>query len=162
MIILGIDPGLNNTGYGLVELDSDCHRLIEAGVIRTKASKPLETRLAELYNGLEEVSNEFKPDVFAIEELYSHYNHPKTAVIMGHARGVLFLVAGKSEIPVFSYPATMIKKSLTGSGHASKEQVASMIKRTFNCNEMNVQADVTDALAAALCHIAHEGRGGVF
>jgi len=162
MKILGVDPGLNATGYGLVETGKDCLTLIEAGIIRTKPRVPLEKRLSELYKGLDEVVQEFSPDVFSVEELYSHYKHPKTAVIMGHARGALLVVAGNAEIPVFSYSATMIKKSLTGAGHATKEQVASMIARTFNCGEMNVQADVTDALAAALCHINHENYGGVF
>jgi len=153
MKVLGVDPGLNITGYGLVDASSDSPRLIEAGVIRSKPSKPLEMRLLELYNGIEDIINEFRPDVLSVEELYSHYKHPRTAVIMGHARGVFFLVAGKAHIPVFSYSATRIKKSLTGTGHASKEQIARMIKATLNCPDLNVVSDVTDAIAAALCHI---------
>lgn len=153
MNILGIDPGLNVTGYGLVMMDDSCNRLLEAGVIRTKPSHPLERRLVELYSGLGEIIAEFAPDVCAVEEIYAHYRHPRTAVIMGHARGALFLVAGKAEIPVFSYAATRIKKSLTGSGHASKEQISRMIASTLNCSGAVLPADATDALAAALCHI---------
>jgi crossover junction endodeoxyribonuclease RuvC len=122
----------------------------------------LEQRLAELYSGLEDVCREFHPDVFAVEEIYSNYKYPKTAVIMGHARGVLFLAAGTAGIPVFSYSATRIKKSLTGSGHASKEQISRMVSATLNCGEINMSSDVTDAVAAALCHINAVSHGGFF
>ena len=159
MKVLGVDPGLNITGYGLVDTSSDSPQLIEAGVIRSKPSKPLEMRLLELHNGLEDIINEFRPDVLSVEELYSHYKHPRTAVIMGHARGVFFLAAGKANIPVFSYSATRIKKSLTGTGHASKEQIARMIKATLNCPDLNVVSDVTDAIATALCHINAVSHG---
>jgi len=161
MRVLGIDPGLNITGYGLVETGSEGQKLIEVGEIKSKASLPLEQRLFELFNGLEDVTKDLRPDVLAVEELYSHYKHPRTAVIMGHARGVLFLVAGKADIPVFSYSATRIKKSLTGRGHASKEQVAKMISSTLKCGEINGHPDITDAVAVALCHINAVSHGGV-
>jgi crossover junction endodeoxyribonuclease RuvC len=89
----------------------------------------------------------------AIEELYSHYAHPKTAVIMGHVRGLFFLLAGKSGIPVYSYSATRIKKSVSGAGHASKEQVASMVATLLNFDVTDSPADVTDAIATAICHL---------
>ena len=161
MKILGIDPGLNTTGYGLVDTVSGGLKLIEAGIIRSTSSLPLEKRLLELYSGLEEVIKEFTPDVLSVEDLYSHYKHPKTAVIMGHARGVLYLAASRAGIPVFSYSATRIKKSLTGAGHATKEQVSSMIANTFKLSGLNVPADATDAVAAALCHINTVSHGGV-
>lgn len=160
MRILGIDPGLNITGYGFVEAGSGTPCLVEAGVIRSKPSQPLEIRLLELFRGLEEILREHTPDVLSVEELYSHYKHPKTAVIMGHARGVLFLAAGKAGIPVYSYSATRIKKSLTGVGRASKEQVAAMVSSTLGCGDTESVFDVTDAIAAALCHInvlTHQG-----
>jgi len=160
MRVLGIDPGLNITGYGIVDSGEGEPRLVEAGIIRSKTKMPLQQRLFELYNGLDEVVKELCPDVFSVEELYSHYNHPKTAVVMGHARGVLFLVAGKENIPVYSYSATRIKKSLTGVGRATKEQVASMISSCMNCGDLDVKADVTDAIAAALCHINVVSHGG--
>ncbi len=161
MTILGIDPGLRVTGYGLVKSSERGPVLIEAGEIRSKPSNPLERRLAELFHGLKDVVEEFKPDVIAIEELYSHYKHPRTAVIMGHTRGVFFLVAGIAGIPVFSYSATRIKKSLTGAGHASKDQVAGMIARTLSCTDAAGHADVTDAIAAALCHLNAVSHGGM-
>lgn len=153
MKILGIDPGLNNTGYGLIDASGGRLRLIEAGIIHSKASQSLEKRLVELSSGLEEVIRDLHPDVCSVEEIYSHYSHPKTAVIMGHARGVCFLVAGIANIPVYSYSATRIKKSLTGNGRATKEQIASMVRRTVRCSEDEVKSDVTDAVAAALCHL---------
>ena len=152
MIILGIDPGLNITGYGLINDDNGAVNVIEAGVLRSKAAHPLERRLCDLYEGLNSLISEFVPDAVSVEEVYSHYNHPRTAVIMGHARGVLFLAAGKADIPVYSYSATRIKKSLTGSGRATKEQVSRMICSVLNCDTSSVPADVSDALAAALCH----------
>ena len=152
MRVLGIDPGLNITGYGLVEVCAEGQKLIEAGEIK---------RLFELYNGLEDVTKDLLPDVLAVEELYSHYNHPRTAVIMGHARGVLFLVAGKADIPVFSYSATRVKKSLTGRGHASKEQVAKMISSILKSGEIDGHPDITDAVAVALCHINAVSHGDV-
>ena len=161
MRVLGVDPGLGVTGYGIVETGSEGPFLIEAGEIKSKTSLPLEQRLFELHNGLEDVRKEFQPDVFAIEELYSHYKHPRTAVIMGHARGVLFLVAGQADIPVFSYSATRIKKSLTGMGHASKEQIAKMVSSTLNYGEIKAGSDVTDAIAVALCHINTISHGGL-
>jgi len=162
MRVLGVDPGLGITGYGIIDAGSERPVLIEAGEIKSRTSLPLERRLFELHKGLDDVSQEFQPDVFAVEELYCHYKHPRTAVIMGHARGVLFLVAGKANIPVFSYSATRIKKSLTGVGRASKEQIAKMVSSTLNCGEIKAGSDVTDAIAAALCHINTVSHGGLF
>ena len=161
MRILGVDPGLGITGYGLVDVGAEGPELIEAGEIKSKTSLPLQRRLSELYDGLEEVANEFRPDAVAVEELYSNYKHPRTAVIMGHARGVLFLVAGKAGIPVFSYSSTRVKKSITGMGHASKEQVARMVSQILNFDEIEKRSDVTDAIAVALCHINAVSHGDI-
>ncbi|MHB9030975.1 MAG: crossover junction endodeoxyribonuclease RuvC [Candidatus Latescibacterota bacterium] len=160
MLVLGVDPGLGTTGYALVENRADGPRLIEAGVITSKPSHSLERRLLELYSSFESIIDEYRPQVVAIEELYSHYEHPKTAVVMGHARGVFFLLAGKAGIPVCSYSATRIKKSLTGVGHATKEQVALMLARILRCDPFGGPADVTDAVATALCHINAISHGG--
>ena len=161
MKILGVDPGLQITGYGLLDENNGNPVLIEAGVIRSISKKTLEQRLLDLYTGLNAIMKEFRPDVLSVEELYSHYNHPRTAVIMGHARGIIFLTAGMAGIPVFSYSSTRIKKSLTGSGHASKDQVARMICRVMQCDEIAGPVDVTDALAAALCHLNVISHGGI-
>ncbi len=161
MRVLGIDPGLNITGYGLVEADAGRICLVEAGEIRSSVKEPLESRLNELYSGLSDVVEEFTPDVIAFEELYAHYQHPRTAIIMGHARGVLFLVAGQAGIPVCSYGATRVKKSITGVGNASKQQVSRMVVDVLACGDVPGRPDVTDAIAVALCHINASSHGDI-
>ena len=150
--ILGVDPGLNTTGYGVIEVVHGVIRLIEAGVIRSKPSHTLEQRVAELHEGLCDVIRSLSPSVMAIEQLYSHYERPRTAILMGHARGVLCLAAAQHQIPVHHYTATQIKRMLTGSGRASKSQMQSAI-----CLQLKLAAppdppDVADALAGALTH----------
>jgi crossover junction endodeoxyribonuclease RuvC len=154
MRILGIDPGLERTGYGVVELAGGvgAPRLIEAGVIRTRRTDPLPVRLAEIQEGLASVLAEFKPQAMAVEELYSHYGHPRTAILMGHARGVALLAAAQAGVPVTSYGATHIKKALVGSGHAGKEQMQRAIQSHFGLKKPPEPPDVADALAVALCH----------
>ena len=154
MRILGIDPGLQRTGYGVVEVPdgAGAPRLLEAGVVRTSADDPLEARLAELAAGLATVFADFRPDAVAIEELYSHYAHPRTAILMGHARGVAYLAAAQAGAAVTSYASTHIKKALLGSGHASKEQMQRAIQSQFGLRKAPEPPDVADALAVALCH----------
>lgn len=154
-VYIGIDPGLGVTGYGVLECLGDHIELKEAGVIKTRRRLPMEERLAEIYSRLKEVFDEYKPELVVIEDLYSHYRHPKTAIIMGHARGAVFLSAAYSKIPVKSYGATMVKKSLTGNGRASKRQVQYMVRDRLGLNEIPASSDVADALAVALCHINH-------
>jgi len=154
MKILGIDPGLERTGYGVVEVPGGvgAPRLVEAGVIRTRPGDPLADRLAEIRSGLAGVIEEFRPDTVAVEQLYSHYKHPRTAILMGHARGIIFLTAAEAGLALTSYGATMIKKSLVGSGHASKPQVQRAIQSLFGLKDPPEPPDVADALAVALCH----------
>ncbi len=159
MRVLGIDPGLNITGYGILNLNGSKLSVVEAGVIRTNARDDMASRLCVIGSELGEIIGQFSPEVMAIEELYSHYGHPKTAIIMGHARGVIFLKAGESGIPVFPYAATRIKKSLTGNGRASKQQMQLMIKSTLGLNEIPEPADAADALAVALCHVSATQHG---
>jgi crossover junction endodeoxyribonuclease RuvC len=150
-VILGVDPGLEITGYAVLEPGP---RVREAGVIRGSegARLGLEERLRNLYDGLEEVMELFHPQVMVVEQLYSHYNHPRTAILMAHARGVLFLAAGQRGIPVISYNATQIKKTVTGNGRAPKDQVQRTIQRELGLVKLPEPPDVADALAAALCH----------
>jgi crossover junction endodeoxyribonuclease RuvC len=155
MLILGIDPGLNTTGYGLVRALANRCTLIEAGVIRTPSSKEesdLGLRLKILHDGITDIVKQYSPDAMAIEQLYSHYSHPRTAIIMGHARGVLLLSAGSHSVPVQHYSATRIKKTITGHGRADKLSVQATIMRELNLLKPPEPFDVTDALAAALCH----------
>jgi len=152
MRVLGIDPGLNITGYGMVDWQDESIQLIEAGVVRTNTSRPMAERLNEISGEIDGIISQFSPDVMAIEELYSHYQHPRTAIIMGHARGVVFAGAARAGISVCSYAATRVKKSLTGNGRASKKQVQLMIRSTLGLTEVPEPADAADALAIALCH----------
>jgi len=152
MRVLGIDPGLNITGYALLESKRRRTALVEAGVIRTRVSDPMPLRLVEISTELQNIIAQFHPDALAIEEVYSHYEHPRTAIVMGHARGVAILEAARSGIEVFAYASTRVKKSLTGNGRASKLQVQKMIKSTLNLSVIPEPPDAADALAIALCH----------
>jgi crossover junction endodeoxyribonuclease RuvC len=115
MRILGIDPGLNITGYGVLEkvAGTQAPKLLEGGVVRGGGSdEELSDRLREIHNGIAEVITAHQPNAVAIEQLYSHYEHPRTSILMGHARGVIVLAAALARIPVFSYNATQIKKNV--------------------------------------------------
>ncbi len=150
--ILGIDPGLNTTGYGVLEACAAGLRLCEAGVIRSRASNSLSQRLAEIYQGVVEVLGAFSPQIMAVEELYSHYGRPRTAILMGHARGVICAAAALAGVPVVPYSATQVKRVLTGSGRAPKGQVQRAVQRELGLPGLPEPADVADALALALCH----------
>jgi crossover junction endodeoxyribonuclease RuvC len=152
MVILGIDPGLHITGYGVLKSVGNGTRVLEAGVIKTNERESFETKLKEIFSEIGAIIRQFKPDYIAVEELYSHYVHPRTAIIMGHARGIVFLQAARSKVPVISYASTRIKKSLTGNGRASKSQVQKMVRMTLKLKKEIASPDTADALAAALCH----------
>jgi crossover junction endodeoxyribonuclease RuvC len=162
--ILGIDPGLQLTGYAVIESAERGPAVCEAGVIRSsegRATTDLAPRLCSLYDGLVEVLDQFQPAVVAVEQLYAHYDHPRTAILMAHARGIIFLAAGQRQLPVISYNATSIKKTITGNGRAGKDQVQRTIQRELNLAQLPEPADVADALAAALCHYYHQRRGTI-
>ena len=150
--ILGIDPGLNITGYGILDKTDRQPKLVEAGVIRGKNRGTLAERVRDIHNGLADIINSFSPSALALEELYSHYQRPKTAILMGHARGVICLAAANAGISVVGYSATQVKKILTGSGRAPKSQVQFAVKRELGLSKMPEPADVADALAIAMCH----------
>jgi crossover junction endodeoxyribonuclease RuvC len=153
--VLGIDPGLHITGYAVIESGPRGPRVLEAGIIRSsegRAAADMAHRLASVYNGIVEVTGQFRPQVVAVEQLYAHYEHPRTAILMAHARGVILLAAGQAELPVVSYNATRIKKTITGNGRASKEQVQHTVQRELGLAKLPEPPDVADALAAALCH----------
>jgi crossover junction endodeoxyribonuclease RuvC len=151
--ILGIDPGLNVTGYGVIEIaTSRSPTVCEAGVVRGKSRESLTARLVEIHEGVVDVIKSLKPTAMALEQLYSHYNQPRTAILMGHARGVICLAASLAGIPVIHYSATQIKKVLTGNGRAPKSQMQQAIQRELSLPKLPEPADVADALAIALCH----------
>lgn len=150
--ILGIDPGLNITGYGVLEVSRNTVKVCEAGVVRGRTKQSLTARLAEIHAGVADVIESLKPEAMALEQLYAHYKHPRTAILMGHARGVICLAAAQVSVPVISYSATQIKKVLTGNGHAPKIQMQLAIRRELALAEVPDPPDVADALAIALCH----------
>jgi crossover junction endodeoxyribonuclease RuvC len=152
MRILGIDPGLNTTGYGVIEMAARGPRLIEAGVVRGTTRDSITARVLEIHQGLSEVIQSCGPQVMALEELYSHYERPKTAILMGHARGVICLSAAQAGLSVYHYAATRVKKILTGNGRAPKSQMQLAIQREFQLPSPPSPHDVADALAIALCH----------
>ncbi|MGH7174111.1 MAG: crossover junction endodeoxyribonuclease RuvC [Gemmataceae bacterium] len=153
--ILGLDPGLQVTGYAVLETRAGSPLVCEAGVIRGaegRETTDMAQRVRHLYDGIVEVLEQFQPGVVVVEQLFAHYQHPRTAILMAHARGVMFLAAGQRDLPVVSYNATRIKKTVTGSGRASKEQMQRTIQRELGLAKLPEPPDVADALAAALCH----------
>lgn len=159
MIILGIDPGLAVTGYGAIEAHGPNNlKVKEAGVIRTKSADNISLRLKKIYENLLDVVKEHAPEVLVLEKLYSHYKHPVTSILMGHARGAVCLVAGTCGIKLINYPSTKIKKAITGNGHASKLQVQGMIQGLLDLNKKPEPVDVSDALACALTYVNIELR----
>jgi crossover junction endodeoxyribonuclease RuvC len=152
-LYLGIDPGLQCTGYAV--LDPERRRVSDAGVLRTSPRRTLEQRLAELSAAFDELLAEHRVDTMAVEQLYAHYKHPRTAILMGHARGVILLAAARRDIPVVHFNATQIKKTLTGNGHAGKRQVQQAIMVTLGLARIPEPADVADAIAVALCAATH-------
>jgi crossover junction endodeoxyribonuclease RuvC len=153
--ILGVDPGLRVTGYAVLEARAGTPHVCEAGIVRTaegKSTTDVALRVRCLYDGIVEVVEQFRPDVMVVEQLFAHYDHPRTAILMGHARGVILLAAAQNEIPVVSYMASRVKKTITGHGRASKEQMQYAIERELKLTRLPEPHDVADALAIALCH----------
>ncbi|MFA5143914.1 MAG: crossover junction endodeoxyribonuclease RuvC [Candidatus Omnitrophota bacterium] len=160
MRILGIDPGLQVTGYGIIEDSStspnhDNFKLVEAGIIRTRSKTPVQVRITKIFDEISGVVAEHRPGVLVLEKIYSHYKHPTTAILMGHARAMACLVCGKFDIKLMNYPSTRIKKAITGNGHASKCQVQRMVQSLLKLKDPPEPVDVSDALAMAIsyCYI---------
>jgi crossover junction endodeoxyribonuclease RuvC len=160
MRILGIDPGLRLTGYGCVESPPAATRrsrasadalLVEGGVIRLNVRLSVSARLVELDNDLREIIDRLKPDAVAVEKLYAHYKHPTTAIVMGHARGIVLLSIQRAGLKLFELGATEVKKSLTGNGHASKDQMQRGVQAQLALSAPPRPPDVADAIAIGLC-----------
>jgi crossover junction endodeoxyribonuclease RuvC len=149
--VLGIDPGLNITGYAVVDFGAGEPKIIEAGAIRTDVKSGTSRRILQIHEELTGLLSEFRPDLIAVEKLYAHYKHPSTAILMGHARGVILLAAEQAAVGLRNLPATHVKKNLTGNGHASKLQVQRAIQSVCHLSKLPEPPDVADALAIALC-----------
>jgi len=153
--ILGIDPGLQITGYAIIEVGLQKPIIREAGLIRSdegRSPSDMAYRVLNLYDSILGVLDQFRPDSVVVEQLYAHYQHPRTAILMAHARGVIFLAAAQRQVPVTSYNATRVKKTITGNGRAPKDQVQRTIQRELGLPDLPEPPDVADALAVALCH----------
>jgi len=166
MRVLGIDPGLGCTGYGIIENRKEAPlnvkkpfsikeeiALLEAGIIRSPAKDKLPKRLKKIYSAVSELIREYKPDVLVLEELYSFYKNPTTAIKMAHARGIITLAAAQMDVKVVGYAALKVKKAITGAGHARKNQMQKVIREMLNLKSEPSPHDVADALALALTHM---------
>ncbi|MDM8006713.1 MAG: crossover junction endodeoxyribonuclease RuvC [Phycisphaerae bacterium] len=152
-IICGVDPGLRQTGYGVILIDDeeDSVRVLDAGVVRCSRSEALSLRLAELASGFSEVLDDHRVELVAVEEIYSHCSRPRTAILMAHARGVILLEAAQRDIRVIHLPATSVKRHITGNGRATKDQMQRAVADLLKLNRIPEPPDVADALAIALC-----------
>jgi len=152
MRILGIDPGLGITGYGLIEAGERNIKVIEAGIIRSDAKEAIEKRLFEIHKKVLSLIKDTRPEVVVLEELYSHYKHPRTSILMGHARGIIALAVEQQKVKLVNYASTRVKKAITGRGHASKQQIQRTVTNFLNLKQLPEPVDVTDALALAITH----------
>ena len=152
MLVLGVDPGLNITGYGLIKVQGKNFSLVTAGFIETSAKFLIQKRLSRIYVELSSLVKKYQPAVMALEKLYSHYRHPTTACLLGHVRGVICLLSAQENIPLFEYGATRIKKAILGKGHASKDQIQRMVQKLLTLNDAPMREDISDALALAIAH----------
>ena len=150
MRVCGIDPGLNTSGYAVVTIDGAAITVCDAGVCRTVMGADIADRLAQIEADFTAIFEQWHPAVVAVEQLYAHYKHPRTAVLMGHARGVMLATAARFGTEVRSYAATEVKRFLTGNGRAGKAQIQRAVVAALGLNEVPEPPDVADALATAL------------
>ena len=153
MRLIGLDPGLRNTGWGVIAVQGNRLTYVADGVVRSNAKRPLAQRLMELRDGLAAVIREHQPDEAAVEETFVNAN-PASTLKLGQARGVALLVPAEFGLPVGEYPPNLVKKTVVGSGHAAKEQIQMMVQTLLpGCRVTS--ADAADALAIAICHAQH-------
>lgn len=157
MLVIGIDPGLTTTGFGVVRRGAGSPDVRAAGVIRTDARLPTATRLDVLYQDIGELIDEVRPEVMAIERVFVNRNR-LTATQVGQASGVILLAASRAGLEVFDYSPTAVKAIVTGDGRASKVQVQQMVARRLGLRKVPHPADAADALAIALCHMQSMGN----
>jgi crossover junction endodeoxyribonuclease RuvC len=157
-VICGIDPGLGTTGYAVVRVADGKTSVMDAGVCRFDEQLPLAQRLVDIDRDLRSIFEEHRPDYVAVEQLYAHYKHPRTAILMGHGRGVMLLAAARLGIEVHDYSSTQVKRFLTGNGRATKAQIQRAVAATLGLDRLPDPPDVADALAIALCGAADLAR----
>lgn len=152
MRILGVDPALRVTGYGIIDFKKNRLSLLEAGIVKTSSKQTLPERLDKIYQAIKKLIFDTKPDAMVLEKLYVHYRHPTTAYLLGQARGVICFACAEKKIPLFEYAATRVKKAIIGYGSASKYQIQRMVANILNLKSLPRYTDVTDALALAIAH----------
>ena len=158
MNILGIDPGLGTTGYGIISNINNEMELVDFGTIKTSPKDSLSKRLKIIFDNISELIIKYKPSIFSIEEIF-YSNNVKSSLLLGHARGVAIAAAATNDIIVYEYSAKKIKQSLTGNGNAHKEQVKFMVKNLLKLQEAPKSNDASDALAIAICYILQNKLG---
>jgi crossover junction endodeoxyribonuclease RuvC len=149
-LVLGIDPGTAVTGYGVVSYDGRTATLLECGVIRTPAADPLPSRLHNIHAGIAELIERHRPDTVAVEDVF-YARNVRTTIVLGHARGVILLAAAQAALPIREYPPAEIKKAITGTGAATKQQMQFMVAKLLRLKTAPQPADAADGVAAALC-----------
>jgi len=149
--ILGIDPGLACTGFGIIDVVNNQLKVIDYGVIKTDQKSQLNIRLNTIFQDLKYIIDKFKPSVMSVEQIFYGKN-VKSALLLGHARGVPLLLSAKFKLTLYEFSARRIKQSLTGNGNASKEQVQFMVQKLLSMEELPNPMDASDALAAAICY----------
>ncbi|HZJ58117.1 MAG TPA: crossover junction endodeoxyribonuclease RuvC [Clostridia bacterium] len=158
MVILGIDPGLAIVGYGVIESRNNALKAIDYGVITTPSTLEMPKRLVSIYDGVHELITRYQPDEVAVEELFFNKN-VKTALTVGHARGVAVLAAAKTGLDLYEYTPLQVKQSVVGYGRAEKSQVQQMVKLLLSLRDIPKPDDAADALAVAICH-SHSANMG--
>ena len=159
---MGLDPSLRSTGYGIVGYDPATDRvsLIEGGVIKSPTGMPLEERLVLIHDGARALLSQFAPHVVAVEDLFTRWKNPRTAILMAHARGALLLACAETGVTVVPYAPRLVKNAIVGSGAARKEQIQARVQAIFQLVEPLEPNDVADALALALTHIQRAYQRG--
>lgn len=153
MRILGVDPGLKATGYGIIDVQDREKRqlkLLETGVIEPKQRDLLQNKIEKVYKNLDNIIVQYSPEVMVLEKLYSHYRHPTTASLLGHVRGVICLICAQHHLKLVEYSVKRIRQALVGNGNASKEQTRGVVAHIFNIDETRLTLDASDALALSL------------
>jgi crossover junction endodeoxyribonuclease RuvC len=150
LIVLGVDPGSRRTGYGAVETDGRRHRLVEMGTLAAGVRDPLPKKLQRIHDGIKSLIERLRPDALAVEDVF-HAANTRTALVLGHVRGVVLLAGAECSVPVHEYPPATVKQQITGFGRAEKGQVAFMVGRLLGLAAEAAAGDATDALAVALC-----------
>jgi crossover junction endodeoxyribonuclease RuvC len=159
MIVLGVDPGSVRTGWGAIETDGRRHRLLDKGVIAPPPRWPLPSRLRAIHDGLAELLERLRPDVLAVEDAF-HSVNTRTALVLGHVRGVILLAGAEAGLPIEAFAPATVKAQVTGFGRADKAQVAFMVTRLLELSGKGEGGDAADALAVALCHACLQTPAG--